>query len=66
MDYNDCIYKTQREKYNAIMDEIEECHRLGQPVLVGTVSVDASETDEPDAAAAEYSAQCAECQKPSA
>ena len=43
MDYNDCIYKTQREKYNAIMDEIEECHRLGQPVLVGTVSVDASE-----------------------
>lgn len=43
MDYNDAIYKTQREKYNAVMDEIETCHRRGQPVLVGTVSVDASE-----------------------
>ncbi len=43
MDYNDCIYKTQREKYNAVLDEIETCHQRGQPVLVGTVSVEASE-----------------------
>ncbi len=42
-DYNDRVYKTQREKYNAIIDEIEECHRRGQPVLVGTISVDVSE-----------------------
>jgi preprotein translocase subunit SecA len=43
VDQNDCIYKTQREKYNAIMEEISECHRRGQPVLVGTASVDTSE-----------------------
>lgn len=43
MDSNDAIYKTQREKYNAVLDEIEQCHKRGQPVLVGTVSVDASE-----------------------
>ncbi len=43
MDYNDFIYKTQREKYNAIIEEIADCHKRGQPVLVGTISVEASE-----------------------
>jgi len=43
VDSNDVIYKTQREKYNAVIDEIAECHACGQPVLVGTVSVDTSE-----------------------
>jgi len=42
-DENDVVYKTRREKYNAIINEIVECHRKGQPVLVGTVSVDSSE-----------------------
>ncbi len=42
-DYSDVIYKTRREKYNAAMEEISECHQRGQPVLVGTVSVDVSE-----------------------
>ncbi|MDD8045128.1 MAG: preprotein translocase subunit SecA [Verrucomicrobiota bacterium] len=42
-DYNDLVYKTRREKYNAIIDEIIEAHKEGQPVLVGTASVDASE-----------------------
>ena len=42
-DYNDVIYKTRREKYNAVVDEIEECHKEGQPVLVGTITVDQSE-----------------------
>lgn len=42
-DYNDRIYKTKREKYNALCDEIAECHERGQPVLVGTISVDVSE-----------------------
>jgi preprotein translocase subunit SecA len=42
-DHNDCIYKTKREKYNAIIDEVEDCHRRGQPVLLGTVSVEVSE-----------------------
>ncbi|MEM7394151.1 MAG: SEC-C metal-binding domain-containing protein, partial [Verrucomicrobiota bacterium] len=35
--------KTQREKFKAVIDEIEEAHQQGQPVLVGTISVDASE-----------------------
>jgi len=43
IDYNDVVYKTQREKYKAIIDEIAECYQRGQPVLVGTVSVDTSE-----------------------
>lgn len=42
-DSNDIIYKTRREKYNAAIDEIEAAHRRGQPVLVGTASVEASE-----------------------
>jgi len=44
IDYDDVIYKTRREKYNAVIEEIEEMHKAGRPVLVGTVSVDVSET----------------------
>ncbi|MBN1269242.1 MAG: SEC-C domain-containing protein [Kiritimatiellae bacterium] len=43
VDLNDYIFKTQREKYNAILDEIEACVQRGQPVLVGTISVEVSE-----------------------
>ncbi|MCB1069402.1 MAG: preprotein translocase subunit SecA [Kiritimatiellae bacterium] len=43
VDTNDVIYRTQREKYNAIIDEIAECFQRGQPVLVGTISVETSE-----------------------
>ncbi len=42
-DYNDQVYRTRREKYKAIIDEIQRLHSMGQPVLVGTVSVDISE-----------------------
>ncbi|MBO0695005.1 MAG: SEC-C domain-containing protein, partial [Verrucomicrobia bacterium] len=42
-DYNDRIYKTRREKYNAVIKEIKEAHAKTQPVLVGTVSVESSE-----------------------
>jgi preprotein translocase subunit SecA len=42
-DANDRIYKTRREKYNAVINEIREHHAKQQPVLVGTVSVEASE-----------------------
>ncbi len=41
-DLDDVIYKTKREKYNAIIEEIAELHAKGQPVLVGTVSVEVS------------------------
>ena len=44
IDKHDLIYKTRREKYNALMDEVERQHKRGLPVLVGTVSVDVSET----------------------
>jgi preprotein translocase subunit SecA len=43
-DRHDLIYKTRREKYNAILEEVERLHKLGYPVLVGTVNVDVSET----------------------
>ncbi len=42
-DHNDRIYKTRREKYSAVINEIRDCHTREQPVLVGTVSVEASE-----------------------
>ena len=42
-DHNDRVYRTKREKYSAIVDEIQRLHRRNQPVLVGTVSVDVSE-----------------------
>jgi preprotein translocase subunit SecA len=42
-DHNDRIYKTRREKYNAVVSEISSCYAQGQPVLVGTASVEASE-----------------------
>jgi len=43
-DHDDVVYKTKREKYNAIIDEVEAYHNRKQPVLVGTISVEASET----------------------
>jgi preprotein translocase subunit SecA len=43
-DQDDAVYKTKREKYNAIIDQIEDLKQEGRPVLVGTTSVDVSET----------------------
>lgn len=42
-DFNDEIYKTRREKYGAVIRDVAEAHKKGQPVLVGTTSVEASE-----------------------
>ena len=42
-DYADVIYKTEREKYRAAVEEIKELHEKGQPVLVGTISIEKSE-----------------------
>ena len=42
-DMNDLVYKTMAGKYHAIINQIRECHEKGQPVLVGTVSIDKSE-----------------------
>src|SRR5499427_311016 len=43
MDHPDVVYKSEREKLDAVVDEIRECHEKGQPVLVGTTSVEKSE-----------------------
>ena len=43
-DYDDRIYRSRREKYNAIIEQIQEFHDNGRPVLVGTVNVEVSET----------------------
>jgi preprotein translocase subunit SecA len=42
-DANDSVYKTRREKYNAVLKEIREIHDKGRPILVGTISVEVSE-----------------------
>ena len=42
-DSNDSVYKTRREKYNAVLKEIKEVHAKGRPMLVGTISVEVSE-----------------------
>ena len=42
-DFPDLIFKTKREKFEAVMNEIAELHKKGQPVLVGTISIDVSE-----------------------
>lgn len=42
-DRNDLVYKSEKGKYDAIIEQIKECHKKGQPVLVGTISVDKSE-----------------------
>ena len=42
-DLNDVVYKTRREKYNRVVEDIREAHGRGQPVLVGTASVESSE-----------------------
>jgi preprotein translocase subunit SecA len=43
IDHPDVVYKTEAGKYRAIVRQIEECHNAGQPVLVGTVSIEKSE-----------------------
>jgi len=43
-DYPDTVYKSEKGKFNAVITEIEELHKKGQPVLVGTISIEKSET----------------------
>ena len=42
-DENDLVYRTAKEKFNAIIEDIRDCHKRGQPVLVGTTSIENSE-----------------------
>ena len=43
IDLDDAVYKTQQEKYMAVVDEVERAHAKGQPVLVGTITIETSE-----------------------
>ena len=43
VDMEDAVYKTQKEKFRAVCDEVEKAHAKGQPVLVGTITIDVSE-----------------------
>ena len=42
-DHHDVVYKTEQEKFDAVIEDIRDCHERGQPVLVGTVSIEKSE-----------------------
>jgi preprotein translocase subunit SecA len=42
-DHHDVVFKTEQEKFDAVIEEIRDCHERGQPVLVGTVSIEKSE-----------------------
>ena len=43
IDHPDVVYKTEKGKFNAVIDEVVRCHQKGQPVLVGTISIEKSE-----------------------
>ncbi len=43
VNHADCIYKSLKEKFTAVVTEIEDCHKRGQPALVGTISIEKSE-----------------------
>ncbi len=43
IDYNDVVYKNEKGKFNAVVKQIEECNKKGQPVLVGTITIEKSE-----------------------
>ena len=42
-DLDDAVYMTKKEKFHAVVDEIEKAHEKGQPVLVGTITIETSE-----------------------
>jgi preprotein translocase subunit SecA len=42
-DHEDVVYRTKAEKWKAVIDDIEDCHKRGQPVLVGTIAIETSE-----------------------
>ena len=42
-DHQDQVYKTENGKFSAVIEQIKACHEKGQPVLVGTISIEKSE-----------------------
>ena len=64
IDHEDSVYKTKREKYNAIVKEIQAAHEKGQPVLVGTITIDVFRGTVRNAPQGRYSPQSIECKVP--
>ena len=62
----DVVYRTEREKFDAVVDEIEELHEAGRPVLVGTISIEKSEQLSDAAQEGRHQARGAERQVPRA
>ena len=62
-DFADVIYKTRQDKFDSVLDEIEELHAKGQPVLVGTISIDVSESLSTKLKKTRYQTFRIECQK---
>ena len=63
-DHPDVVYKTEAGKYRAIVGQVKECHAKGQPVLVGTISIEKSELLSAHAEAGGHPAHGAERQVP--
>ena len=63
-DLDDAVYKTKKEKFGAVCDAIEEAHAKGQPVLVGTITIETSEPFEQDAEKERHQAQCTKREVP--
>ncbi len=61
-DYGDLVFLTKQEKFDAIIEDIRDCQKRGQPVLVGTTSVETSEYPVGHPAKGQYQARSAECQ----
>ena len=64
VDHPDVVYKNEAGKYRAIVQQIEECHEKGQPVLVGTISIEKSEVLSEHADKAGHQAQRPQRQEP--
>ena len=62
IDYEDLIYKTRKEKYSAVIERIRELSNTGQPILVGTTSVEESETLSKNVKNGKITTQCFKCQ----
>ena len=64
MDREDAVYKTRQEKFDAVVQEVEKAHETGQPVLVGTITIETSELLSRMLKKRRYSAQRIKCEIP--
>ena len=63
-DLEDAVYKTKKEKFNAVVEAVKEAHEKGQPVLVGTITIETSELISKMLRRERHPAQGIECEVP--